>query len=118
MSWDDPLRSFRVSATHPAPRSEVSSELSSCLDDSDRWHDQINAAKEILRKYVPENAEDDTTGVLNAFLAKLPKAGQLALVAEIYHLGAHPSQLRQLRNFLVDAILKPHTLSPLFGCCS
>ncbi len=109
MNWNDPLRHLEIRTPHPAPRSEASSELSSCLEDSDRFLDHHRIVGEKLRDYVPRDANDDTAQVLRAFLGKLPKAGQLALMAEIYHLSDDPSQLRQLRNFLVDAILIPST---------
>ncbi len=43
----------------------------------------------------------------NGLLAKLPQTDQPALMAEIDRLDGRPSQLRQLRNFLGDAILMP-----------
>ncbi len=66
------------------------------------------AAVEILKNYIPKTLQDDTSKVLRAFLGKLLKEGKHALISEIIYLSTHPSRLRQLRNFLVDAILKPY----------
>lgn len=63
---------------------------------------------EILKDcYVANSPEDDTYKVLRTFVTKLPKRGQLALMSEIKHLKDNSPKLRQLRNFLVDTILKP-----------
>ncbi|KAK1770066.1 hypothetical protein QBC33DRAFT_617379, partial [Phialemonium atrogriseum] len=108
MDWKDPLRKLPTIAPHPAPESVASSELSSILEDSNRWYDSRTAVLKILEdRYVPNGPKDDTPKVLRTFVMKLPKGGQLALMSEILLLKDDSTKLRQLRNFLVDAILKP-----------
>ncbi len=58
------------------------------------------------------SSRDDTVKVFRAFLAHLPKDGQLILASEILELQYSSVQLRELRNFLVDAVLKPSKVSP------
>ncbi|KAI2626518.1 hypothetical protein GGR54DRAFT_637090 [Hypoxylon sp. NC1633] len=108
MDWTDPLRKLAPSVAHPSPESVTSSELSSVFGDNDRWYETRNTLLKALDDgYTPNGPEDDTTEVLRTFVMKLPKDGQLALMSEIYHLKDDGARLRQLRNFLVDAILKP-----------
>ncbi|SPN97550.1 uncharacterized protein DNG_01061 [Cephalotrichum gorgonifer] len=64
-------------------------------------------AGRILSEYIPQNHQDDTRRVLRAFLDCLPLRGQQNLVQDILSQANNPSQLRQTRNFLVDAVLKP-----------
>lgn len=47
---------------------------------------------------------DDTVVVLEAFLNHLSKEGQMTLMRELV---LFPDMLRQLRDFLVSAVLKP-----------
>ncbi len=63
----------------------------------------------ILEHYRPSNPHDDTAQVLGAFLEHLTREGQLVLMKEITSFD--PDQLRQLRTFLVQAILRPSTFS-------
>ncbi|KAL7627193.1 hypothetical protein AAE478_003969 [Parahypoxylon ruwenzoriense] len=108
MDWEDPLRNLPASAPHPAPESVATSEVSSILEDSNYWYESRSAVLKILEDhYVPNGPEDDTPKVLRTFVMKLPKGGQLALMSEIRLFKDDPAKLRQLRNFLVDAILKP-----------
>ncbi len=108
MDWENPLRNLPACAPHPAPESVVSSKLSSILEDSNHWYDSRSAVLKTLEDhYVPNSPEDDTLKVLRTFVMKLPKRGQLALMSEIRLFKDNPAKLRQLRNFLVDAILKP-----------
>ena len=117
MDWKDPLRKLPGIAPHPAPESVASSELSSIQEDSNRWYDSRTAVLKILEdRYVPNGPKDDTPKILRTFVMKLPKGGQLALMSEILLLKGESTKLRQLRNFLVDAILKPSMSSfPLLG---
>ncbi|KAK0718649.1 hypothetical protein B0T26DRAFT_831204 [Lasiosphaeria miniovina] len=108
MDFEDPLRKFPAITPHPAPDSVASSELSSLLEESDRWYDTRTTVLKILEnRYIPNGPDDGTPKVLRAFVMKLLKGGQLALVSETRLLQDDSAKLRQLRNFLVDAILKP-----------
>ncbi len=59
--------------------------------------------------YVAKNRKDDRAKVLLAFTAKLPKEGQLMLAEEVEQLRYEAIGLRQLRNVLVETILKLST---------
>ncbi|KAK0710148.1 hypothetical protein B0T26DRAFT_724201 [Lasiosphaeria miniovina] len=108
MEWIDPLRNMSLGVSHPAPESVASSELSSVFNNDEEWYDARNSLVDTLKhRYTPNGPEDDTFTVLRVFVMKLPKDGQLALMSEIYDLMDDPPKLRQLRNFLVGAILKP-----------
>ena len=72
-------------------------------------------AKEGLESYFPMSPVDDTVQVLSAFWRHLPGRGKVVLMAEIAYLCSEPDsvqRLRQLRHFLVDAIINP-SMSPL-----
>ncbi len=100
--------------SHPAPESTISSSLSSAISDPDKWYDCRRSTLASLDElYVPNSPKDDTAKVLRAFLMKLPKEGQLVLASEIVELRHDDVKLRQLRNFLVDAILKPSMYTAL-----
>ncbi|KAK3938639.1 hypothetical protein QBC46DRAFT_389719 [Diplogelasinospora grovesii] len=60
-----------------------------------------------LDEYQPIHASDDTTKVLQAFVDNLSGQGLSTLQLDILNFASDPRKLRQLRNFLVDAILKP-----------
>ncbi|KAK3940786.1 hypothetical protein QBC46DRAFT_312764 [Diplogelasinospora grovesii] len=110
MDWTDPLRKLAPSVSHPAPESVASSELSSVFadHDDDRWYKTCDVLLKTMKDdYIPNSSQDDTPKVLHTFLMKLPKDGQLALMSEIQLLKNDAARLRQLRNFLVDTILKP-----------
>ncbi len=108
MSWTNPLRNLAPTIPHPAPNSIVSSELSSVLEDSDDWYQSRTRVLKVLEeRFTARDAEDDTAKVLGTFVMKLPKMGQLILMSEILRFQDDAPTLRYLRNFLVDAILKP-----------
>jgi hypothetical protein len=64
---------------------------------------------QILGEYAPANSRDDTARILGAFVENLPEDGQVVLMQEIETFN--PDQLRQLREFLVQAILRPSMFS-------
>ncbi len=100
--------------SHPTPGSVVSSLLSSAISDPEKWFDCKRAILRSLDEYfVPNGPKDDTIKVLNAFVTKLPKEGQLILASEITDIKYDSVKLRQLRNFLVDAVLKPSKFAKL-----
>ncbi len=108
------LRMLAPIGSHPAPESTISSALSSALSDPGKWYDcRRSTLASLDESYVPNGPRDDTAKVLRAFLMKLPKEGQLVLASEITELCHDSIKLRQLRNFLVDAILKPSTYTAL-----
>ncbi len=107
MDFSDPLRYLGPISPHPAPDSPVDSVLSSAISDPDTWRDRHNEASIVLRDYIPTTPQGDTAKVLETFLTELPKEGQLALMSEILLFKDDGKKLRELRNFLVDAILKP-----------
>jgi hypothetical protein len=74
---------------------------------------EIDVASNLLSAYRPIHASDDTSRVLQAFVDNLSGQGLSTLLSEIYSLASDPRQLRQLRNFLVDAILKPSIVIPI-----
>jgi hypothetical protein len=78
-------------------------------------------AMAILNKYQEHqtgqgNNNDDTTRVLNAFLKVIKGPGHTTLCAEIYAVAMmKPNKMRELRNHLVEAILRPCNLPPVFS---
>lgn len=109
LPWKDPIGNLPACRPYPFPASVASTDLSSALTDPDSWFEHKAGALSILQLYSAQNEEDDTVKILKAFLAKLPKRGQLALAGDIYLGQDQPAKLRHLRNFLVDSILKPST---------
>lgn len=108
MDWEDPLRKLSAPRPHPAPESVASSKLSAILADSNRWFKcRTEVLEELDDRFIPNGPKDDTPRVLRTFAVKLPKRGQLALLSEIDLLRDNSPKLRQLRNFLVDAVLRP-----------
>lgn len=108
--WKDPLANVGPIIPHPTPDSLPDSRLSSAVD-GDYWIDVRNETLAVLDDYKPTSPEDDTTKVLRAFASKLPDKGQLAIVSDICCLVQEDGpKLRQLRDHLVDAILKPSKL--------
>jgi hypothetical protein len=103
----DPLSGIEI-PPHPVPTpiSILNSNLSSVLDDVEQYLAFKDKAMRVLTSYTPANSNDDTAPVLRIFLDKLPKDGQMVLSIEIEALGSSP-KLQQLRDFLVDTILKP-----------
>ncbi|KAL7936584.1 hypothetical protein V8C35DRAFT_295884 [Trichoderma chlorosporum] len=104
MDFEDPL-ARHVLTEHPAPGS--SSQFSSAPGSPQQWRDLQSGVDRILRNYTPIRCEDDTAQVFRAFITHLCKDGQVVLMQEILQVGERPTELRQLRNFLVDSILKP-----------
>ncbi len=115
MAFSDPLRSLGPISPHPAPDSVTGSDLSSALSDPETWSDAQDSVRIVLSSYIPKTPNDDTAKVLRAFVAKLPKDGQLALMNEILFFQGDGKKLRELRNFLVDASLKP-SMSMSYFC--
>ncbi|KAK3358009.1 hypothetical protein B0T25DRAFT_499720 [Lasiosphaeria hispida] len=110
--WDeDPLADLPEITPHPGRSGSQSSELSAALSSLPATpilqQNELDVFSNALRKYRPIHASDDTSSVLQAFVDNLSGQGLLRLQHEIYMLAEDPRQLRQLRNFLVDAILKP-----------
>ncbi|KAK1490251.1 hypothetical protein CCUS01_14520 [Colletotrichum cuscutae] len=87
--------------------SVIDSQLTSALSDTGTWAKSHWEVLEMLADYVPLGAQDDTTKVLRLFASKLPVNGQLILLSEIKRHQSQPVRLRQLRDFLVQAILMP-----------
>ncbi|KAK3363191.1 hypothetical protein B0T25DRAFT_575808 [Lasiosphaeria hispida] len=115
--WDeDPLADLPEITPHPGRSGSQSSELSAALSSLPATpilqQNELDVFSNALRKYRPIHASDDTSSVLQAFVDNLSGQGLLRLQHEIYMLK-DPRQLRQLCNFLVDAILKPVAAS---GC--
>jgi hypothetical protein len=73
----------------------------------DDLHERAASA---LAEYAPVGPSDDTRRVLEAFLHHLPAEGKVVLMAEVVRYASEPPQLRELRKFLVEAILKPRKL--------
>ncbi len=105
MDFPDPLRNLAL-RPYPAPESVASSILSSTVSDIETYFEKSGEAKTVLDNYVATN-NDDTAKVINAFLKHLPKEGQIVLLKEVLYFKDNGQKLRELRNFLIDAILKP-----------
>ncbi|KAK1701911.1 uncharacterized protein CLUP02_03776 [Colletotrichum lupini] len=98
-------------ANHPDGNGDASSVIDSQLtlasSDSEHWAKKHYEVLEMLANYTPLGTQDDTTQVLRLFADKLPLSGQLVLLSEIMRYRDTPVKLRQLRDFLVQAILIP-----------
>ncbi len=105
--WVNPLDQLAPIEGHP-DLSATSSPCSSPPESPGRYGDLRETCVNILKSYQPVNHLDDTAKVLMAFLDNLCKQGQMVLMEEMDRFDA--DQLRQLRQFLVDAILRPSTL--------
>ena len=93
---------------HPAADILSEDELSSAVDRPEEWDALKAQCYIILGKYQPREAiNDDTETFLQQLIQHLPKAGQVVLMKEIVALSQDHGKLRQLRNFFVDAVLKP-----------
>ncbi|KAH0532424.1 hypothetical protein TsFJ059_001116 [Trichoderma semiorbis] len=104
MDFKDPFDGYQLTK-HPSSAS--SDPLSSAPNSPLQWRDLQPDVERILRGYKPLRQKDDTADVLRAFLKYLCKDAQTTLMREIKQFGDKPAELRQLRNFLVDSILKP-----------
>ncbi|KAK1462662.1 hypothetical protein CMEL01_13773 [Colletotrichum melonis] len=98
-------------ANHPDGNGDASSVIDSQLtlasSDSEHWAKKHYEVLEMLANYTPLGTQDDTTQVLRLFADKLPLSGQLVLLSDIMRYRDTPVKLRQLRDFLVQAILIP-----------
>ncbi len=110
--WSDPLERLGPIAEHPT-LTPADSPLSSAPASPGQYRDLQEKCSRILRDYEPEAPNDDTVATLEAFLQYLSKEGQMTLMGEIE--GFDHDQLRQLRQFLVHAILNPSTSSICFS---
>jgi hypothetical protein len=108
-NWINPLAGFTELSQHPSVISDDESPLSSAPPTPGTLDDLKPRALEHLHKYQPIGLLDDTEKVLEAFIENLSGDGQLTILEEIQQFGEDPPKLRALRNFLVDAILKPST---------
>jgi len=104
---DDPLAGLPEIAPHPGRSESPSSALSSLPASPIIRQNVTDVVNNILSDYQRIHASDDTAKVLRAFVDNLSGQGLSTLQSEIYDFAKNPHQLRQLRNFLTDAILKP-----------
>jgi len=107
--WDDdPLVGLPEIALHPGRSgSQSSAALSSLPPSPIIQQNAVEVVSNVLSDNQPIHASDDTAKVLRAFVDHLSGQGLSTLQSEIYNFAENPHQLRQLRNFLTDAILKP-----------
>jgi hypothetical protein len=91
----------------PASPPLVTPSLPLVAEGDDDLHERAASA---LAEYAPVRPSDDTRRVLEAFLHHLPAEGKVVLMAEVVRYASEPPKLRELRNFLVEAILKPRML--------
>ncbi|OIW34084.1 hypothetical protein CONLIGDRAFT_677797 [Coniochaeta ligniaria NRRL 30616] len=112
----DPLALLPTLSQHPrrsgsdesqASDTSTEAEQLSLASSSTILNLQLELIKDKLKEYKPLDANDDTAKVLNAFLDNLYGLGLATLAHEIDKFSSDPLKLRQLRNCLVDAILKP-----------
>lgn len=107
---DDPLASLPEIPLHPCRPGSPEGFASKVRADD------IEAASNVLSRYQPQFDGDNTRWVLQAFLDNLSGPGLSRLISEILGFALAPNQLRRLRNFLVDAVLKPSTCETIpFG---
>lgn len=107
--WVDPLARLPQISGHPQ-LSPFDSPISSAPASPGKYGELLQKSRRILHEYNPVNSTDDTTRVLEAFLKHLCKDGQVTLMGELESFENEQDKLRLLRNFLVDAILKPSML--------
>lgn len=81
--------------------------LSAAFEDPVKAWELYDRCSQAFSRYVQISPQDDTKRVLEAFITHLPVAGRITLIREIEENSANARKLRQLRNFLVDALLKP-----------
>jgi hypothetical protein len=115
-SWRNPLRALPTISPHPLQSSSGDSSLtplpSPPRPGSERWHGLRQESTQVLEVYGLSKPGDDTKEVLSAFLKHLSGRGQAILITEVVHCSRlDPIKLRHLRDFLVDAILKPRKLT-------
>lgn len=125
--WDNPLAHLQPISQHPSQgvnekiaeyankidsnaKFDYDSELSSPTQGPHHYANLYNIASLTLGNYTKLDDNDDTKEVLGAFLEYLSTAGRTALMEEIEEFSTNPPKLRQLRNFLVEAVLKPSML--------
>jgi hypothetical protein len=102
----------------PSPAADLVSEndISSVLSSVAEWDILKHQTDSFLLGYKRNDIYDDTDTFINQLLNHLPTEGQIVLMKEIVELGNRfddfHDKLRQLRNFFVDAILKPSTTQP------
>lgn len=109
-NWSDLPRHPSVGAETIA--TEYESSLSSTFSSLDLAEDLQAKAFRALERYTPLRPSDDTRELLMAFLKHLPTKGRLVLMAEIDEHADDAGKLRMLRDFLVNAILKPSMFFP------
>ncbi len=102
--WSNPLAALGPVSPHPV-LSPTDSPLSSAPSSPQQYSGLREKCGRILREYQPAKLGDDTAQVLAAFLEHLSKDGQMTLMREMVEFNHE--QLRQLREFLVHAILLP-----------
>lgn len=111
-AWRDPLARLPLIAPHPC-QAAAEGALSPPLSSPDAsnpppWRDLFGKVEWALETYSPKNRDDDTAAVLCAFLQHLSGQGRSALMSDIVRFATPDAgNLRGLRDFLVDAILKP-----------
>jgi len=110
---DTILRGFQSSLPPDSPLATLETERPSSQGIAEDA--ALGQAARILAEYLPARLPDDTSRVLRAFLDHLPSQGKSVLASEICQLASSPPRLRQLRNFMVDAILKPSKFPQSFS---
>ncbi|KAL7781851.1 hypothetical protein V8C37DRAFT_413943 [Trichoderma ceciliae] len=107
MDFKDPLASYTPISRHPSPDTPPVLAPDS-LEQRNGLRERVD---QILDDYIQVQSNDDTANVFRAFLNNLCKEGEATLISEILQFAADPPKLRMLRNFLVDAILKPMAIA-------
>jgi len=116
--WDDdPLAGLPECTPHLGRSgSQSSAALSSLPASPTIQQNTIDVVSNSLSEYRPIHSSDDTAKVLRAFVDNLSGPGLSTLQSDIVIWAHDPPKLRQLRNFLVDAILKPSMFLPYLPC--
>ncbi|KEZ42040.1 hypothetical protein SAPIO_CDS6451 [Scedosporium apiospermum] len=106
MSYEDPFHAIVSISPHPSPGPGEDVGVMPTARHPDLAQTRSEAIL-VLQHYTPLNRHDDTALLLRTFLNNLPDDGKLALALDVLSVAGEDNKLRQLRNFLVDAILKP-----------
>lgn len=111
--WANPLAKLPPILGHPSLSLDDAPISSLSRKSSEQYEEELRQkSQQTLANYSPVESSvgDDTPKLLGIFLEHLlDVGGQITLMEEIEDFKDDPYKLHLLRNFLVDAILKPST---------
>ncbi|KAL7800179.1 hypothetical protein V8C37DRAFT_414087 [Trichoderma ceciliae] len=111
--WKDPLGDIGHIIDSPVKGTVEDPEIDEETVYSDPDHLIIaqGIVKEILSSYRRLGPRDNTIELLNIFLSRLPREGHAALLCDIIAVRYDDANIRALRRYLIDTILKPFQLA-------